>query len=234
MAITIAAPSDFEGIREIWRERFTTDEKYLEVMFKRIMPLCTSYIYKNEKGEILSAASFMPMKFIDSSRNITLQGWYMFGVATLVKATGKRLAAGIISYATDDISTKNYHFIFERPANQSLNNFYLKLGFTKALKKLPIDFSAAENECSPRNTTSFKCPKTLSEHIIKGIDSKYEKKFIWENSPILKGLIELGELDEHQKGYSSESKEEVYIAINHLNGTPPNTFDNTFFCFPME
>ena len=49
MAIVIATVPDYKGIRTIWEERFTTESKYLEVMFTRIMPLCTSYIYKNEE-----------------------------------------------------------------------------------------------------------------------------------------------------------------------------------------
>ena len=230
MAIVIATVPDYKGIRTIWEERFTTESEYLEVMFTRIMPLCTSYIYKNEDGEILAVASFMPMKFIDSTQNTVLHGWYMFGVATLEKAEGKRLAAQTISYAIDDISTKNYQFVFERPANQQLNNYYLKLGFSKAIKKIPFTFNTGKDRCSSGNKTENTFHKPSPECIVEQISDFFYRKFIWEKPEILQSLIELGELEAH----SSEISDETYIAINSLNGTPPNAFDNAFFCFPME
>ena len=230
MAIFIATGADYKGIRTIWEERFTTEGEYLEVMFTRIMPLCTSYIYKNENGDILSVASFMPMKFIDSTRNDVLHGWYMFGVATREKAEGKRLAAQTISYAIDDISTKNYQFIFERPANQQLNNYYLKLGFSKTLKRVPFAFNTGEKGCSPGNTAESCNQKTLPEYILEQIEMNFERKFIWENPEILQALIDLGELESHPV----EIHDETYIALNPLNGTSPDSFNNAFFCFPME
>ena len=230
MAISIATEADYKGIRTIWEERFTTESEYLEVMFSRIMPLCTSYIYKNEDREILSVASFMPMKFIDSIQNNVMYGWYMFGVATLEKAEGKRLAANTISYAIDDISTKNYQFIFERPANQQLNNYYLKLGFSKTLKRAPFAFNTGEKGCSPGNTAESCNQKTLPKYILEQIEMNFERKFIWENQEILQALIDLGELESHP----IEVSDETYIALNPLNGTVSETFDNAFFCFPME
>ena len=230
MAIFIATEADYKGIRTIWEERFTTEGEYLEVMFSRIMPLCTSYIYKNEDGEILAVASFMPMKFIDSIQNNVMYGWYMFGVATLVKAEGKRLAASTISYAIDDISTKNYQFIFERPANQQLNNYYLKLGFSKTLKRAPFAFSSRKDQCSSGNTAESCNQKTLPEYILEQIEMNFERRFIWENPEILQALIDLGELESHP----IEVPDETYIALNPLNGTSTDSFNNAFFCFPME
>lgn len=230
MAIFIATEADYKGIRTIWEERFTTEGEYLEVMFSRIMPLCTSYIYKNEDGEILAVASFMPMKFTDSAQNSVLHGWYMFGVATLEKAEGKRLAASTISYAINDISTKNYQFIFERPANQQLNNYYLKLGFSKTLKRAPFAFSTHKDQCSSGNIAESSNQKTLPECILEQIDMNFERKFIWKNPEILQALIDLGELESHP----IEVPDETYIALNPLNGTSPDSFNNAFFCFPME
>lgn len=230
MAIVIATVPDFKGIRTIWEERFTTESEYLEVMFSRIMPQCTSYIYRKDDGEILSVASFMPMKFIDSIQNAVMHGWYMFGVATRKKAEGKRLAAQTISYAIDDISTKNYQFIFERPANQQLNNYYLKLGFSKTLKRASFAFSTGKDKCSPGNTAEAYPQKPLTECILEQIDINFKRKFIWGNTEILQSLIDLGELESHPTVVSDET----YIAINPLNGTLPESFDNAFFCFPME
>ena len=58
----------------------------------------------------------------------------------------------------------------------------------------------------------------------------FERKFIWENPEILLALKDLGELESHH----IEVHDETYIAINSLNGTSPDSFNNAFFCFPME
>lgn len=233
MQISIAQKEDIEGIRKIWEEQFTSDKEYLEVMFNRIIPLCTSYIYK-EAAEVLSVASFMPMKFIDSSIGLEYEGWYMFGVATLNKAKGRRLAAKIIIQASEEIETKNYHFIFERPANQSLNKYYLKLGFTKSLNRIPHRFPTQFKSCSSGNNTTASPQETLAEGILEEIRENYARRMEWQNLRLLENLIKLGELEWNNNNLSSKEDETTYIAIKTLNGIAPQTFNGCFFCFPME
>lgn len=234
MGISPASCADLKGIRAIWEERFTTDKEYLEIMFNRIIPFCTSYVYKNEAGKILSAASFMPMEFIDTSKQKSLEGWYMFGVATLENASGNRHAAKTILYAIDKISTKGYHFIFERPANQDLNSYYLKLGFSKSIKRIPFIFKTGSITGSSGNKQGTNKTKYTAQCILEQIEEQFKKRFVWKAPDILEGLIELGEVEYHNSTLSSITKEDTYIAINPLNGVTPETFNNTFFCFPME
>lgn len=229
MPISIAIKEDFKGIRDIWEEQFTTECDYLEIMFNQIMPLCTSYIY-TEGRDILSVASFMPMKFIDTSRNIERAGWYMFGVATLKRAQGRKLAASIISNALSEFKSKNYCFVFERPANQSLNEYYLKLGFTTSIQRLPHLFSSMNTHCSTKNNTEIFPPQTILKEIRRG----FPKRFEWENVDLLKGLVSLGEVQYHNNSSINSTKEKTYIAVNPLNEISPEEFHDTFFCFPME
>lgn len=233
MPIKVASREEFEGIRRIWEEQFTTDTEYLQTMFTRIMPLCTSYIHK-EGDKILSVASFMPMQFKDSSSGTELLGWYMFGVATLKEAQGRKLAAGIILEAIKEFGSKNYHFIFERPAYQSLNSYYLKLGFSKSEKKIPYRFSWLDNHCSTGNIATEKHLRTLSEKVLQDIRSNFSKRFEWAHPQLLLGLTALGEIQYNNENLNNSTKEETYIAIHTLNNTDPSLFNNVFFCFPME
>ncbi len=233
MGVTVAEISDFAGIRRIWEEQFTTDAEYLQVMFNQIIPLCTNYIYK-EGEEVLSVSSFMPMKFYDSTKNMELNGWYMFGVATLKKAQGEKMASKTILEAIRQFGSKNYHFIFERPANQGLNKFYLKLGFSKSLKKVPYRFVSPEEDGSSWNTGCNSEAKACSKRVLNEIQLRFPKRFEWADTQLLEGLIALGEVEYNNNNISNSTEENTYIAINALNNIDPDSFSGTFFCFPME
>lgn len=223
-AISPATTEDLKGIRAIWEEQFTTDEPYLSIMFNEIMPLCSNYICK-ESGKIVSALSLMPMTFIDSNNGAQLEGWYMFGVATLKEYWGKKLAAQTIEYAVSCKEKEGFSFVFERPAQQSLNEYYSKLGFTKHLKRIPYLFSTQPETGSTRNIT---------EATIKEIRSNFKKRFEWLNPNVLAALIKLGELEYHNATYCKTPEKEVFISIRTNNKTPVEIFNNTFFCFSME
>lgn len=215
-----AQNSDFIGIREIWEERFTTDKRYLDTLFGEIMPHCTHYIAK-ENGEIFSTISLMPMKFIDDRgpEKIQLRGWYMFGVATKQSKEGNKLASGTIKSAVEYSISKGLDFIFERPANEDLTDFYVKLGFSTAIPKIYNTFNNAQRS-----------PKTILECIRKG----FARRFEWENEEILQGLVNLGEIEEHNRQSATPNPIEGYIYLYDLKGGNPDKFSNTYFCFPME
>ena len=223
-AISPATTEDLKGIRAIWEEQFTTDEPYLSIMFNEIMPLCSNYICK-ESGKIVSALSLMPMTFIDSNNGAQLEGWYMFGVATLKEYWGKKLAAQTIEYAVSCKEKEGFSFVFERPAQQSLNEYYSKLGFTKHLQRIPHLFSAHSEEGSTRNAT---------ETILKEIRSNFKKRFEWQNIKILDALIKLGELEYHNATCCNTPQKEVFISIKANKQIAEDIFNGTFFCFPME
>lgn len=237
MQISKAGIGDLAGIRSIWEEQFTTDGKYLEILFGKIMPQCTSYVCK-ENGAIVSALSLMPMVFINDITGTKLNGWYMFGVATLKKFWGKKIAAQAIEYACTCMEKDSYSFIFERPATQSLNNYYSKLGFSKALEYIPHSFKIPATNSSTGNISAEKSAGTdtcsISKTILKDIRNVHRKRFEWGNIALLESLIELGELDFHNATYCITPPEGTFISIRTLNSTPEEIFNGTFFCFPME
>ncbi len=248
--IRVSTTVDLPAIREIWEDKFPAETEYYNTVFNSIIPYCTNYICTlNDK--IVSVISLMPMKFINLNENITLNGWYLFGVATRSCYEGKGLASSLIKRTCEDLKIKGFDFIIERPANQALNNFYLKLGFTISIKKQKhlfpheiIDKTALilQDKQAYGSDSTIKSAKqytTYNHHhislIIESISQQFSSYFKWENDNILNGLLELGELERHNQLQTEESfKEETYIALAPLKQLSPDLFKEAFFCFPME
>lgn len=239
---TASAEKDFLGIRKIWEERFTTDQIYLDTIFEKVFPLCRSYVLSGENDEILSVITLMPMRFFSPEISGTatekdhLKGYYLFGVATLEKATGNHLAASLIEHASRELATEGYDFIFERPANQSLNKYYIKLGYSISLKKIPHLFNLDKLIGSTKNNHRKPTIKSLAESILNEIKIEFNRRFEWNDTQILEGLLKLDELNEHNKREYSQQmlEEETFIAINNLSSYKDSIFTGTFFCFTME
>ena len=220
--IRIAKEQDFRSIRDIWEEQFPADPEYQDIIFGKVLPLCKSYILSSNE-EILTVVSLMPMNYVSSDyTHQDLKGWYMFGVATKKGSEGKGLASTLLKYILSEESINGYDFIFERPANQSLINFYLKFGFTKFIKKYPYTFHSAGSKINVNS-------------ILRDIANKFKRRFEWGSTELLENLIELGEIDRHQELQTAESfMEECFIAVKPLNNTPEAVFSEAFFCFPLE
>ncbi|MBQ7997711.1 MAG: GNAT family N-acetyltransferase [Bacteroidales bacterium] len=233
--ISIATAYDLLKIREIWDEMFPAEKEYQDFIFSEIIPLCTNYIIKECSGAVVSVISLMPMNFVNDIEMLQLNGWYMFGVATKSGFEGKGYASSLISHAISELQRNGYDFIFERPVNQELINFYLKFGFTELIKKQKYSFQHIQTlKITPYNTPQRDI-ETISDQILTEIRDDFKTRFEWANTTFLKKLIELGEIDRHNELQTSESlQERCFIAVKILNNTPDSIFNNAFFCFPME
>lgn len=233
--ISIATAYDLLKIRAIWDEMFPAEKEYQDFIFSEIIPLCTNYIIKESSGAVVSVISLMPMNFVNDIEMLQLKGWYMFGVATKSGFEGKGYASTLISHAISELQRNGYDFIFERPANQELINFYLKFGFTKLIKKQRYSLQHIQTlKITPYNTPQRDI-ETISDQILTGIRDDFKTRFEWANTTFLKKLIELGEINRHNELQTSESlQERCFIAVKILNNTPDSIFNDAFFCFPME
>lgn len=233
--ISIATAYDLLKIRAIWDEMFPAEKEYQDFIFSEIIPLCTNYIIKECSGAVVSVISLMPMNFVNDIEMLQLKGWYMFGVATKSGFEGKGYASTLISHAISELQRNGYDFIFERPANQELINFYLKFGFTKLIKKQRYSLRHIQTlKITPYNTPQRDI-ETISDQILTEIRDDFKTRFEWANTTFLKKLIELGEIDRHNELQTSESlQERCFIAVKILNNTPDSIFNDAFFCFPME
>ena len=233
--ISIATAYDLLKIRAIWDEMFPAEKEYQDYIFSEIIPLCTNYIIKECSGAVVSVISLMPMNFVNDIEMLQLKGWYMFGVATKSGFEGKGYASTLISHAISELQRNGYDFIFEKPVNQELINFYLKFGFTKLIKKQRYSLQHIQTlKITPYNTPQRDI-ETISDQILTGIRDDFKTRFEWANTTFLKKLIELGEINRHNELQTSESlQERCFIAVKILNNTPDSIFNDAFFCFPME
>ena len=234
--ISIATAYDLLKIRAIWDEMFPAEKEYQDFIFSEIIPLCTNYIIKACNGNIVSTTSLMPMKFINEENGITLSGRYMFGVATKSGFEGKGYASSLISHVISELQRDGYDFIFERPANQELINFYLKFGFTKLIKKQRYSFQRHPTLGNPSCSTTNKEVERCSKEVLAEIRNHFNTRFEWTNPTLLEKLVLLGEIERHNELQTEESfQEQCYIAIKTLNKElSPSVFRGSFFCFPME
>lgn len=231
--IRIATPEDSPQIRRVWERVFTTDKQYLDTIFSKVFPYCKSYIYV-ENNEVLSVASLLPMLFHTPKTSSPLKGFYLFGVATLTKAQGRKLAANTIQQLSAELEAEGYEFIFERPANQSLNKYYLNLGFSVQLPKIPFRFNLDTTGCSSGNKKGTHNGESCADTVLRSIRERFDTRFEWREHASLEGLINLGELVAHESAYTDKPKEEIYIAVKPLKSIESSIFKDAFFCFPME
>lgn len=216
MEIYQATEEEYPQIRKIWDLRFPAFEEYQQIVFSEIIPNCKNMAARVD-GKIISILSLLPMNYIDGISNITLSGWYMFGVATLSEYEGRGIASSLIKQTLINEKAGGFDFVFEKPADQTLNNFYRKLGFSIGVRRPKYMF-----------------PVEHTDNILEIIRTKFPKRFEWKDPNILKSLIKLGEIETHNQLQSLCEQEEIFIAINPLKEINPKIFEETFFCFPME
>ncbi len=233
--IHTATTGELADIRAIWEDKFPAEEEYQQTMFSKIIPLCTNYIVKNEDGTVISVVSLMPMKFINEEKGIILNGWYLFGVATKSGFEGNGYASSLINHTIAELQINNYDFIFERPANQQLIDFYLKFGFTELVKKqkhlFPDKLTCFPHADTPTQTSV----KTAAKEVLDNIRENFRTRFEWVDPLHLEALITLGEIGRHNELQTPESfTEKCFIAVKPLKNIDSDLFKNAFFCFPME
>lgn len=132
--IRLAAEEDLRSVKELWRECFTTDSAYLDLVFGKLYPLAVLFVFEGADG-ILSSAFLIPVRYKNENENESIGGYYLYGVCTQKTARGKGLAKSVIEYATDYAEKAGGGFVLTRPATGTLFGYYRELGFHVAIKR---------------------------------------------------------------------------------------------------
>lgn len=130
--IRLAAEEDLHSVKELWRECFTTDSAYLDLIFGKLYPLAILFVFEGADG-ILSSAFLIPIRY--KTENESIGGYYLYGVCTKKTARGKGLAKNVIEYATEYAEKAGGGFVLTRPATGTLFGYYRELGFHVAIKR---------------------------------------------------------------------------------------------------
>lgn len=220
--IRLASRTDIPKIETIFKERFTSDKDYLNMVFTYLFPLSECYIYQ-EEDKVSSTLFLIPIKY--NTPHNTYNGYYLYGVATLKEAEGKGLAQKLLQYAAMEATKKDKDFIICRPAEQSLVGYYSKLNYNIHLSKVPFKISGIVNMYLPT--------PQIAIQFLKGDISKYPYHFSWSDE-ILEYMFNIGEIESHQK--TQDLKEECYILLNTLNKNIESDISlrDSLFLFPME
>ncbi len=219
--IRLATKSDIEGIKTIFKERFTTDKEYLNMVFSYLFPKSKCYIYKdNEK--ICSTLFLIPITYNTPSNSYN--GYYLYGVATLKTETGKGLAKKLLNHIKEISIKENKDFIICRPAEESLFKYYTKLGYYIQLAKVPF-------KISPIISMYLSSPNIASQ-LLQSEISQYPNHFMW-SLDLLEYMITIGEIESHIKTQNSNISN--FLLLNPLNPelNQINTIESLFI-FPME
>src|SRR5574344_344196 len=137
-----ATKNDMQALRSIWMECFSLDDSYLDLVEEKLFPYAQLYVLE-DRGEILSTFTLIPIDFYPFSQfgqsdDAAIKGAYLAGVATPEKFRGNHYSSKLFLEISKEIS--EYDFLLTRPAEESLVDFYLQLGFN-----VPINNPYANN-----------------------------------------------------------------------------------------
>lgn len=130
-SIRKAKIEDREAISKIWRTSFTEDQNYIDSYLNYCFPFCKGYFLFNDDdddGSPVSYLSVLPSYISEGSG--TLNGGYIYSVATLPEHRGKGYAGLLIEEVARICKNSGYAYLVVKPASAELFPYYEKLKFS--------------------------------------------------------------------------------------------------------
>jgi len=160
MQICKAQKNDLPALKRMWTDIFGDSDKFADFAVN----ICeTEEIYLvKENDEIAS----MVVAGVDLAA-YGKKGFYIYGLCTLPKYEGKGFATQLINYVCEHKFSDGYQFAVAQPAQQSLFDYYKKLGFDNTTYLRKGQINVKKNLWA---TASF---DTVTASRFKEIRSKY-------------------------------------------------------------
>jgi len=153
--ISFADDSITDDLKQLWRECFGADDKYLNMYFGTRYRHENTLVYLvNQKA--VAMLTMLPIQLVVN--NIAYSAKYIFAVATLNEYRGKGLSTQLLQYADNYMSTNNITAAVLAPATASLFGFYQKQGYSTL-----FNIKQAEVNCSDLKFAV--CDNILAENI---------------------------------------------------------------------
>lgn len=213
MTTGIAGASHKKQLSAIWKTCFNADDGFMKIFIDKCLPASVTYIVE-EKGEIISSSTVMPLKYIGASAH-TMNGGYLYGVCTMPEYRGRRLAARLMEFAENDSMERGMEFMVTRPASASLFKYYENLGYSQYLYRQNITiplFAESGSRVLLRSLT----PERIAQLRKRNLDCGYTE---WDRE--IYGFFL--EYIKYCKGIATETQNGGYII-----GTPDDD-DNSMF-----
>lgn len=173
MSITYqkARNDDESSLKNLWLSCFDDTPEAVELFFNRNKSYLHGYTAKLD-GRIVAA-----LYLIDCTLNGS-KAHYLCGAATLPRYRKRGIMSALIEYSLNDASLRGDKFSILFPANESLYDFYSKLGYVEGCSVCKKEYGREELEREKSAYTSTKTPDFESMQL-KCLKSNF---LLWNNN----------------------------------------------------
>lgn len=192
MIITTAQKDDIEKIKQLWVEIFGDSMQFASFAANLCSP---DGIYLVKENEDIAAMVIAGVDLFAYNK----KGFYIYGLATAPQYRRKGYAKQLVEYVCKDKFSSGYEFCITQPAEDSLFEFYKKLGFdtTTYLRKGTVEIK--------RNLWATASFDTATASRFKEMRSKFSEDEVVHFSA--KGYEKFAEYVYSEGGSTAETKD---------------------------
>ena len=131
LQISYPLPEDKWMIADLWQDSFNDLPEFIEVFFDRVYEPENTLVIKRD-GFVISTLQILPYK-LKFKHKPDFPVAYICGACTHPFERRKGLMKALIIHAKLEIKKRGFFYAIVKPADLSLFNFYMKLGFTQII-----------------------------------------------------------------------------------------------------
>ena len=182
--------TDGEAIQEIWQTCFGDEEEYIEFYLGHRMTKENMLVIYAD-GRPVSMASFLPVEYLCEGEYLDAR--YVYAVATLPEYRGRGFASKILNFAKEKYGEP----LILSPADESLMQYYEKLGFKRAFPdtRSTMDCAADIQALEIKDSEPFPCmePITAGEYLAVRDEKCAKEGYVRWDEDAIAYAMELGE-----------------------------------------
>ncbi len=130
--VRFANKEDLKTITGLWQSCFGDGEPYINNFLDNIFSGNNCFVYQAEEG-IVSFLFLLESPFVSGEQ--TVKGAYIYAACTEKAHRGKGYMNSLMNYVAEYAAKNDYEILYLVPAENSLFDFYEKLGYEKAFKR---------------------------------------------------------------------------------------------------
>lgn len=135
-----AKPSDLPGIIALWSEAFGDSPQAVRLFFDSF-PRCRSFVTEQD-GQIVSMVHALPRTLSPDC-----PAAYVYAVATRLSHRGRGLCRQLMAFAEQSLGQEGFSCCVLTPGEQSLFDFYTRLGYRTAFTRRRTAFPGGTPIC---------------------------------------------------------------------------------------